>query len=183
MAELEFAGVKASGSKLLLIVPLIGAVVSAGWGGFTLYDEFLDLRKTVSKYKPPNLTKINLDLALLKEHQNTVETHMDFVGKELDLFSEEIGYQKESLEDQIKYVKEVKVDVRQDMRHLETIVGDVETKLQNQKQGLIDIVDKASARFEDRRDQLYKDTDTKIKNVEERFSLKLQRALDNPLAN
>ena len=69
------------------------------------------------------------------------------------------------------------------MRHLETIVGDVETKLQNQKQGLIVIVDKASARFEDRRDQLYKDTDTKIKNVEERFSLKLQRALDNPLAN
>ena len=45
------------------------------------------------------------------------------------------------------------------------------------------VVDKASARFEDRRDQLYKDTDTKIKNLEERFSLKLQRALDNPLAN
>ena len=183
MAELEFAGVKASGSKLLLIVPLIGAVVSAGWGGFTLYDEFLDLRKTVSKYKPPNLTKINLDLALLKEHQNTVETHMDFVGKELDLFSEEIGYQKTSLEEQIKYVKEVKVDVRLDMNHLEDIVDDVETKLQQQKSGLIELIDKASTRFDERRDSLYSDTDRKIKDVEERFSLKLQRALDNPLAN
>ena len=183
MAELEFAGVKASGSKLLLIVPLIGSIVGAGWGGFSLYQEFLDLRETVTKYKPPNLTSIKLDLVQLKEHQNTVETHMDFVSKELDLFSEEMGYQKESLEDQIKYVKEVKVDVRQDMRHLEDIVGDVETNLQQQKSGLIELIDKASSSFDERRDSLYSDTDRKIKEVEERVNSKLQRALDNPLAN
>jgi hypothetical protein len=69
------------------------------------------------------------------------------------------------------------------MRHLETIVGEVETKLQNQKQGLIEIVDKASSRFDERRDSLYSDTDRKIKEVEERVNSKLQRALDNPLAN
>ena len=108
---------------------------------------------------------------------------MDFVGKELDLFSEEIGYQKTSLEEQIKYVKEVKVDVRQDMNHLEDIVDDVETKLQQQKSGLIELIDKASTRFDERRDSLYSDTDRKIKEVEERVNSKLQRALDNPLAN
>ena len=183
MAELEYAGVKASGSKLLLIFPLLSALGGAAWYGFTMYQEFIDMRATVSQYKPPNLTQIKLDLVQLKEHQNTVEAHMNFVGKELDLFSEEMGYQKESLEEQIKYVKEVKVDVRQDMKHLEDIVDDVETKLQNQKSGLIEIIDNASERFDDRRDSLYTDTDRKIKELEERLNSKLQRALDNPLAN
>jgi hypothetical protein len=183
MAELEYAGVKASGSKLLLIFPLLSALGGAGWYGFTLYQEFLDLRATVSQYEPPDITGVEQSLAVLNEHMSTVNTHMDFVGKELDLFSEEMGYQKESLEEQIAYVKEVKVDVRQDMKHLEDIVDDVETKLQNQKSGLIEIIDNATERFDDRRDSLYTDTDRKIKELEERLNSKLQRALDNPLAN
>ena len=69
------------------------------------------------------------------------------------------------------------------MRHLEDIVGDVETNLQQQKSGLIELIDKASSRFDERRDSLYSDTDRKIKEVEERVNSKLQRALDNPLAN
>ena len=44
-------------------------------------------------------------------------------------------------------------------------------------------IDKAGERFDARRDALYSDTDRKIKELEERLGSKLQRALDNPLAN
>ena len=55
-------------------------------------------------------------------------------------------------------------------------------------------IDLADQRFENKRDQLLTDyeqkadslrtsTDIKIKEVEERLNKKLQRALDNPLAN
>ena len=81
------------------------------------------------------------------------------------------------------YLKEVKVEVREDMRHLESIVNDVETKLQNQKKDLSSMIDKADERFDTRRDALYSDTDRKIKELEDRLGSKLQRALDNPLAN
>jgi hypothetical protein len=183
MAEVEYGGIKVGGSKLLLIVPLIGTILGGAWGGFEVYQRYLSMEAKIDSYIAPDLSGIEQSLAVLNEHMNTVNTHMDFVSKELDLFSEEMGYQKESLEEQIKYVKEVKVDVRQDMRHLETIVGDVETKLQQQKSGLIELIDKASERFDARRDSLYSDTDRKIKEAEERVNLKLQRALDNPLAN
>ena len=183
MAELEYAGVKASGSKLLFIIPLVGTIVGGLWGGFEVYQRYLDMEAKIAAFKSPDLSQIREDLAVINEHMSTVNIHMDFVSKELDLFSEEMGYQKSSLEEQIKYVKEVKVDVRQDMRHLETIVGEVETILQGQKEGLIDLIDKASSRFDERRDSLYSDTDRKIKEVEERVNSKLQRALDNPLAN
>ena len=159
-----------------------------------MYDEFLDLRKTVTQYKPPNLTQIKLDLVQLKEHQNTVENHMTFVSKELDLFSEEMSFQKASLVDQVKYVKEVKIDVRQDMNHLEGIVNDVETKLQNQKKDLASMIDSATDRFDTRRESLYSDTDRKIRELEDRMKTlvtnavkavndRVQKALDNALSN
>ena len=69
------------------------------------------------------------------------------------------------------------------MRHLESIVNDVETKLQNQKSDVGTMIDNADTRFDQRRDALYSDTDRKIKDVEERLNTRLQRALDNPLAN
>ena len=37
MAEVEYAGVKVGGSKLLLIIPLLGTIVGGLWGGFELY--------------------------------------------------------------------------------------------------------------------------------------------------
>lgn len=183
MAELEYKGIKVGGSKLILIVPLIGTIVGGLWGGFEVYQRYLSMEQKINSFKSPDLSGFDKRLAVISEHMSTVNNHMEFVSKELDLFSEEVNLIKDNAEEQIKYVKEVKVEVREDMRHLESIVDDVETKLQNQKEDLGNMIDVADERFDTRRDSLYTDTDRKIKELEDRLGNKLQRALDNPLAN
>ena len=42
--ELEFGGATISGSKILLIVPLLGAIGGSMWGGFEVYQRLLMLR-------------------------------------------------------------------------------------------------------------------------------------------
>ena len=34
MAELEYKGIKLGGSKLILILPLLGTLIGGLWGGF-----------------------------------------------------------------------------------------------------------------------------------------------------
>ena len=41
MAEIEYKGIKVGGSKLLLIIPLIGTIIGGLWGGFELYNSCL----------------------------------------------------------------------------------------------------------------------------------------------
>ena len=48
MAEIEVAGVKASGSKLLLILPLLGTLIGGLWGGFELYNRLLIAEKKLA---------------------------------------------------------------------------------------------------------------------------------------
>tara|TARA_R110000772_G_scaffold47619_1_gene108774 strand:+ start:309 stop:860 length:552 start_codon:yes stop_codon:yes gene_type:complete len=183
MAELEYKGIKIGGSKALLLIPLLGTILGGLWGGFEVYQRYLDMETKISAFQSPDLSAIEKDLAVINEHMSTVNTHMEFVSKEIDLFKEEVNLIKNNVDEQITYVKEVKVEVREDMRHLESIVNDVETDLQGQQKDIKEMIDIAEKRFDDRRDSLYSDTDRKIKELEERLGSKLQRALDNPLAN
>jgi hypothetical protein len=42
MAQLEYEGIKMSGSKLLIIIPLLGTLIGGMWGGFEVYNRLLE---------------------------------------------------------------------------------------------------------------------------------------------
>ena len=162
MAELEYNGVKFGGSKLMLIIPLISMLVGGAWAGFELYNEFRILKTTVTQYQPPDITGINQEIAVLQETLVSVS---------------------ESVELAKDYTRSIKNDLKDDLARQESLMGRLEDKVNESQDKIDETIDKAGERFDARRDALYSDTDRKIKELEDRLGSKLQRALDNPLAN
>ena len=162
MAEVEYGGVKVGGSKLLLIIPLLSMLGGGAWAGFELYNEFRVLRATVMEYQPPDITGIEQDIAVLQETLVSVS---------------------ESVELAREYTRTIKNDLKDDLARQETLMERLEDKVNGSQDKINETIDVADERFDARRDALYSDTDRKIKELEERLSSKLQRALDNPLAN
>ena len=66
MAEIEYKGVKVGGSKLLLIIPLIGTLIGGLWGGFEVYQRYLLMEKKINSFVSPDLSdydkRIELDI-------------------------------------------------------------------------------------------------------------------------
>lgn len=56
MAEVEYKGIKIGGSKLLLVLPLIGTLMGGLWGGFELYNRLLIAEKKLSALQPAAIT-------------------------------------------------------------------------------------------------------------------------------
>ena len=56
MAEVEFAGLKVSGGKLLLAIPFLGSILAAMWGGFELYQRLLTAEQAVPEYVSPDFS-------------------------------------------------------------------------------------------------------------------------------
>ena len=162
MAELEYNGVKFGGSKLMLIIPLISMIGGGAWAGFELYNEFRILKTTVTQYQPPDITGINQEIAVLQETLVSVS---------------------ESVELAKDYTRSIKNDLKDDLARQESLMGRLEDKVNESQDKIDETIDKAGERFDARRDALYSDTDRKIKELEDRLGSKLQRALDNPLAN
>ena len=162
MAEVEYGGIKVGGSKLLLIIPLISMIGGGAWAGFELYNEFRVLKATVMKYQPPDITGINQNIAVIEETLVSIS---------------------ESVETSKDYTRSIKNDLKDDLSRQESLMGRLEDKVNESQDKIDETIDRANERFDARRDALYSDTDRKIKELEDRLGAKLQRALDNPLAN
>ena len=162
MAEVEYGGLKVGGSKLLLVIPLLSMLGGGAWAGFELYNEFRVLRATVMEYQPPDISGIEQNIAVIEETLISVS---------------------ESVELAREYTRTIKNDLKDDLARQETLMERLEDKVNGSQDKINETIDVADERFDARRDALYSDTDRKIKELEERLNSKLQRALDNPLAN
>ena len=145
MAEIEYGGIKIGGSKLLLIVPLVGTIIGGLWGGFELYSRYLDMEEKIQTYVAPDLSGFDKRL-------DVVKTEFDMLEKELRSVREEITLVAD-------VAKEMKNDLRSDIRRIEKIVEDTEARVKDD-----------SREFRD-----------DMKDLEERVELKINKALNNPL--
>ena len=145
MAEREYGGIKIGGSKLLLIVPLVGTIIGGLWGGFELYSRYLAMEEKIQTYVAPDLSGFDKRIEL-------VQTEVDMIQKEMQMVLEEITLVAD-------VAKEMKNDLRSDVRRIEKIVEDTETRVKDD-----------SREFRD-----------DMKDLEERVELKINKALNNPL--
>ena len=140
MAEIEYGGIKIGGSKLLLIVPLVGTIIGGLWGGFELYSRYLDMEEKIQTYVAPDLSGFDKRL-------DVVKTEFDMLEKELRSIREEITLVSD-------VAKDLKNDLRGDVRRIEKIVEDTEARVKDD-----------SREFRD-----------DMKDLEERVELKINKA-------
>lgn len=212
MAEIEYGGVKASGSKLLLIVPLLGTIGGGLWGGFEFYKDYQDMKEQIQSYVAPDLSGFDKQIAIQKEHQVTVERHMDFVSAELELFKGEFAGVRDRITENTDYLRDAKHDLKDEMvrmeKHLDRIEDEV-VKVEDEMRALAEsltvevralldegeseqdrlkrdvraMIDDANNRFVDKVSGLEGYVKRELSVMEDRLTNKLTKALDNPLAN
>lgn len=201
MAEIEYGGIKVGGSKLLLILPLIGTLGGGLWGGFEFYKDYMDMKEQIQNYVAPDLGDIRKDLAVMREHQNTVEAHMEFVEKELQLFKDEFANVRIGQQDNTDYLRDTKHDLKEEMvrieKYLDRVEDDIDVvdaeldiKLEEadkiasgNRDYVREFVDDTDKRYDDKISGLQGYVKRELENLEDRLNDKLTKALDNPLAN
>lgn len=163
MAEIEYKGIKVGGSKLLLILPLLGTLIGGLWGGFEVYQRYISMEKKINSFVAPDLSEFDKSIALIesqtKSELELITQQINGMKSELDMILEEITL----VANTAKELKDdLKGDVRQlqlDKRHLEDIVDGVKNKTREEL-------------------RLFEES---IKDLESDLDLKINKALNNPL--
>jgi hypothetical protein len=163
--SVEVGGVKFTGGKLFLVITILSTLGGAAWGGFEFYNDYRMMKAKIEKYVAPDLKGIRSELAIIDQ----------------------------KLDDALEYSKDIKNGLRDDIVRLERIVDQVEDDVNKAEEDTRELITLADQRFENKRDQLLTDyeqraeslrnsSDVKLKELEARLNKRLQRALDNPLA-
>ena len=157
MAEVEYKGIKVGGSKLLLILPLLGTIGGGLWGGFELWHRYQAMEIKINKYVAPDLSGFDKKLAILGKRMdglekttnsdvesisNSFKSVEDKFTAELEAINTSFSSLKEKmagviqLEEQIKqsaddardYTKDIKRDLKNEMHHMSKQVDDIEKR-------------------------------------------------------
>ena len=190
MAEVEYKGIKVGGSKLLLILPLLGTIGGGLWGGFELWHRYQAMDAKIEKYVAPDLSGFDKRIAIVEKT----------FRKELKSLRSELQTIQDSVVTASDHTRDIKNDLKGDLMVIEKTVDDIErrgkeafklvrTSIDTNDTKVRTMITVNSDRFDKRREQLRKDMDavetrinSKLKEVEDKIAKQIKKALENPLA-
>lgn len=113
--EIDVGGVKFRGGKLFLIITILSSFVGVLWGGFEAYQRYLTMEKKINSFVSPDLSGFDKRIDLVQQEVEMMQSELSMILDEITLVSD--------------VAKELKNDLKGDVRRIETIVEDVETRV------------------------------------------------------
>lgn len=160
--SLEFAGIKFTGGKMVVVITALSTLVGSLYGAFEIYKDYMDMKEQIQSYVAPDLSGFQEQISVLDAKMAKLQ---------------------ESVIEARDYTRDIKVDLKSDIDRIEAVVDKTEQRVKDSEADVRDMIDLAETRFDTKRDQLSAQTDSKLKSIEEELGGKIQKALDNPLAN
>lgn len=157
MAELDVGGIKFKGGKIVVIITALTTFGGSLWGGFEFYKDYLNMKDTIGAYVAPDLSGFDKNVALIQQEVDLLKNEMAMILEEVELVAD--------------VAKELKNDLKDDVRRIETIVEDVEQRVKQDSRDQQKELNELVKSIEGDMEKLETDVDKQIK-----------KALDNPLA-
>ena len=177
---ISIGGYEFTPAKLMVAFTLASSLLGGLYGAFEVYKDYQGMKKKISEYSAPDLSGFDKRLAVMEENS----------GKSAD------------------YTREIKNDLKGDIRRNETVTEQVERsvktaqresdqEMRDMRKGVREDLDKARAEAASVRNemaqarreissetqQLKKEVTKDVEILKKEIDAKIQKAIDNPLAN
>ena len=157
MAEVTFGGLSFKGGRIVVIITALTTFVGALWGGFEVYQRYLDMEAKIESFVSPDLSGFDKKLEVLDSEFNMLQSEISIILEEVALVAD--------------VAKELKNDLKADVRRIETIVEDVETRVKEDAR-------ENSRDLKDAIDGIESD----MADLEKKTEKLIRDALENPLS-
>lgn len=190
--KMKIFGITMTPTTIGAAFAILSTIVGGLYGAFQVYDDYMGMKEIVQ----------NIDVDVIETRNQQIEASLANVNNEISIQIASIQKQIDDLE---KRTRENKVDTRDQINQMDTQVRRVEKLVRDTEADVRQIIQNAEERFDNKRDALQNQYDNKasqlressdqrmtdlenkverdMKALEVLLNNKLQRALDNPLAN
>lgn len=190
--KMKLFGITMTPTTIGMLFALVSSIVGGLYGSFQVYDDYMGMKEIVQ----------NIDVDVIETRNQQIESSLANVNKEISI---QLAAIQKQLDDAEKRNRENKVDTNQQLGYLEDQTRRVEKLVRDTENDVRQIIQNAEERFDNKRDALQNQYDSKasqlressdqrltdlenkierdMQGLESILNNKLQRALDNPLAN
>jgi hypothetical protein len=130
--EIDVGGIKFKGGKIFVILTALSTAAGIVWGAAMFWKDYMEMKEQIQSYVAPDLSEFDKKLAIIEENS----------AKAVD------------------YTRDIKNDLKADIRKLEDVVETVERSTK----------------------QAQRDMDKDLRELRKDIDMKIKKALNNPLA-
>ena len=166
---ISIGGYEFTPAKLMVAFTLVSSLLGGLYGCFEVYKDYIGMKEKIAKYVAPDLSEFDKRLAVIE--QNSEKT--------------------------TDYTRDIKNDLKGDIRRNESVTEQIErsvktaqresdTEMRDMRKGVREDLDKERAELQAMRQenaQLKREIDKEIAQLKKDVDAKIQKAVDNPLAN
>ena len=188
---ISIGGYEFTPAKLMVAFTLVSSLLGGLYGAFEVYKDYTGMKKKIAEYVSPDLSEFDKRLAVQEEGTAKAQKSIE-----------------EGANKTAEYTRDIKNDLRGDLRRLEKVVEEVERANKQQAREIDKAISEAKTEIRAAQkqvdaaaNQLNKDVaaavknteqqlraqdrevEQKIKALEKKLNEDLKKALDNPLAN
>jgi hypothetical protein len=177
---ISIGGYEFTPAKLMVAFTIVSSTLGGLYGAFEVYKDYQGMKKKIAEYIAPDLSEFDKRLAVIEENSSKTSDYTRDIKNDL---KNDIR-RNESVTEQIERgVKQAQRETETEMRQARKDIREDLEKARGEVNGIRKEV--ADARREINREvdvmkrEVKKDIDTLTKEVDN----KIQKAIDNPLAN
>jgi len=153
--QIKAGGMKLTAGSIMAIFAFLSTIVGGLYGGFVLYQKI----EAVAE----------LDIEAYQQNMNVMDAKITGIS--------------EKVEESVEYTRDIKNGLKDDILRIEQQTDRIEDMVRESEDKVRSMIDDAEVRFENQRERVRVSQSGSMKELEERLMDKLQRALDNPLAD
>jgi len=184
---ISIGGYEFTPAKLMVAFTLVSSILGGLYGAFEVYKDYVGMKKKISEYSAPDLTEFD---------------------KRISILDQKIKKAEDSVTEANGYTRDIKNDLKSDLRRNESVTEQVERfvkaaqrdsegEMREMRKGVREDLDKARAEANAVRTEmaqarreisaetqaLKKEVTKDVETLKKEIDQKIQKAIDNPLAN
>jgi hypothetical protein len=153
--QIKAGGMKLTMGSVMAIFAFLSTIVGGLYGGFVLYQKI----EAVA----------GLDLDEYQQNMKVMDAKIVGIS--------------EKVEESVEYTRDIKNGLKDDILRIEQQTDRIEDMVRKSEDKVRSMIDAAEVRFENQRERVRVSQSGSMKELEDKLMDKLQRALDNPLAD
>ena len=153
--QVKAGGVRLTAGSVMAILAFLSTIVGGLYGGFVLYQKI----------------------------EAVAGLDIDAYQQQMDVMDAKVNGISEKVEESVEYTRDIKNGLKDDILRIEQQTDRIEDLVRKNEDKVRTMIDAAEVRFENQRERVRVSQSGDMKELEDKLMGKLQRALDNPLAD
>jgi Mg2+ and Co2+ transporter CorA len=181
---ISIGGYSFTPAKLMIAGTIVSTILGGLYGAFEVYKDYMDMKDKIANYVAPDLSELEKKLEVIEANVNKSTEYTQDIKNDLKNDIRRLEGVVESVErdsktsqrETDKSVQDARKDVRETKQEVDRITRSLEKDNAQQNKELQRYVDQTVK-------QMQKESEQDMKKLRRDLEDKIQKALDNPLAN